>query len=175
MSQHRYIWLGVILGALNEWDGLCAITFFIGFGLGGNIPIDATIVLEFLPNVIEYLVFAVMIADNNLTLQDRRYLLAALSVFQPVGEFICGDQNSSAITLHARLRCDHHVAPLLGPHSEVRMHARPPIMLQTRPWHPYLRRDVLHQVEQLRLEIRSIHYWWPLRFSVHRSVWSVHF
>lgn len=42
---------GLVLGALNTWAGLCAVTFFVGFGLGGNIPIDATIVLEFLPNV----------------------------------------------------------------------------------------------------------------------------
>ncbi|KAI0341309.1 MFS general substrate transporter [Trametopsis cervina] len=60
---------GLVLGALNSWSALCAITFFVGFGLGGNIPIDATIVLEFLPN-------------------DRRYLLAALSVFQPIGVII---------------------------------------------------------------------------------------
>ena len=37
-----------------------------GFGVGGNIPIDATITLEFLPT-------------------NRRFLLAALSFFQPVG------------------------------------------------------------------------------------------
>lgn len=42
---------GIILGALDSWAALCGITFFVGFGLGGNIPIDATIVLEFLPNV----------------------------------------------------------------------------------------------------------------------------
>ena len=42
---------GLILGALDSWPALCAMTFFVGFGLGGNIPIDATIVLEFLPNV----------------------------------------------------------------------------------------------------------------------------
>ncbi|GJE88233.1 MFS general substrate transporter [Phanerochaete sordida] len=60
---------GMILGALDSWQGICAVVFFVGFGLGGNIPIDATIVLEFLPN-------------------DRRYLLAALSVFQPIGVII---------------------------------------------------------------------------------------
>ncbi|EKM56231.1 uncharacterized protein PHACADRAFT_196290 [Phanerochaete carnosa HHB-10118-sp] len=57
---------GMILGALDSWRSICAIIFFVGFGHGGNVPIDATIVLEFLPN-------------------DRRYLLAALSVFQPIG------------------------------------------------------------------------------------------
>ncbi|KAF7795302.1 hypothetical protein EIP86_006456 [Pleurotus ostreatoroseus] len=60
---------GLVLGGLDSWSSICGIVFFVGFGLGGNIPIDATIVLEFLPN-------------------DRRYLLAALSVFQPVGVII---------------------------------------------------------------------------------------
>ena len=41
----------MILGALDSWHAICAVVFFVGFGLGGNIPIDATIVLEFLPNV----------------------------------------------------------------------------------------------------------------------------
>ena len=42
------------------------LTAFVGFGIGGNIPIDTTICLEFIP-------------------QDRRFLLALLSVFQPIG------------------------------------------------------------------------------------------
>ena len=58
---------GMVIGALSSWPAICALVFFVGFGLGGNIPIDATIVLEFLPN-------------------DQRYLLAALSVLQPIGE-----------------------------------------------------------------------------------------
>jgi MFS family permease len=57
---------GLILGALNTYGGIVAITFFVGFGLGGNIPIDATITLEFLP-------------------QRKRWLLVALSIFQPIG------------------------------------------------------------------------------------------
>ena len=57
--------------------------FFVGFGLGGNIPIDETIVLEFLPNVCVSIVWFPL---HSLTpTQDRRYLLAALSVFQPIG------------------------------------------------------------------------------------------
>ena len=43
---------------------------FVGFGVGGNIPIDTTICLEFLP-------------------QNRRFLLAVLSVFQPIGVVLC--------------------------------------------------------------------------------------
>jgi MFS family permease len=40
------------LGALTSWAAMLVFTFFIGFGLGGNIPIDATIVMEFIPKVI---------------------------------------------------------------------------------------------------------------------------
>jgi MFS family permease len=46
------------------------VTAFLGFGVGGNIPIDTTICLEFLP-------------------QNRRFLLALLSIFQPIGVVLC--------------------------------------------------------------------------------------
>ena len=46
------------------------LTAFVGFGVGGNIPIDTTICLEFLP-------------------QNRRFLLAVLSIFQPIGVVLC--------------------------------------------------------------------------------------
>ena len=45
-------------------------TAFVGFGIGGNIPIDTTICLEFIP-------------------QNKRFLLALLSIFQPIGVTIC--------------------------------------------------------------------------------------
>ena len=54
------------LAAPNNYDGVLVLTAFVGFGVGGNIPIDTTICLEFLP-------------------QNRRFLLAMLSVFQPLG------------------------------------------------------------------------------------------
>ncbi|GAA5988451.1 hypothetical protein JCM10908_003571 [Rhodotorula pacifica] len=57
---------GLIFAAPSNFDALCFLTFCIGLGVGGNIPIDATITLEFLPN-------------------NRRFLLCALSTFQPVG------------------------------------------------------------------------------------------
>ncbi|KZT28573.1 MFS general substrate transporter [Neolentinus lepideus HHB14362 ss-1] len=60
---------GLVLGAAPNWNALCALGAFTGFGIGGNIPIDASIVLEFIP-------------------QNRRYLLAALSLFQPLGMVI---------------------------------------------------------------------------------------
>ncbi|KAI8304284.1 hypothetical protein K4K61_006248 [Colletotrichum sp. SAR11_59] len=55
--------------------GLTAGAFVWGFladiiGVGGNIPIDTTITLEFIP-------------------QNRRFLLACLSIFQPIGVIVC--------------------------------------------------------------------------------------
>ncbi|KAI9677053.1 MAG: hypothetical protein M1817_006892 [Caeruleum heppii] len=61
---------GLCLGAPSTYNGIIVLTAFVGFGVGGNIPIDTTITLEFLP-------------------QNRRFLLAALSVFQPIGVVIC--------------------------------------------------------------------------------------
>ena len=57
---------GLCLAAPSTYDGVLVLTAFVGFGVGGNIPIDTTICLEFLP-------------------QNRRFLLALLSVFQPIG------------------------------------------------------------------------------------------
>ncbi|KAI4148628.1 MAG: hypothetical protein LQ341_001517 [Variospora aurantia] len=57
---------GLSLGAPSNYDGILVLTAFVGFGVGGNIPIDTTITLEFLP-------------------QNRRFLLALLSIFQPIG------------------------------------------------------------------------------------------
>ncbi|KAL2051741.1 hypothetical protein ABVK25_007897 [Lepraria finkii] len=63
---------GLCLAAPNNYSGILVLTAFVGFGVGGNIPIDTTICLEFLP-------------------QNRRFLLALLSVFQPLGVVIaCG-------------------------------------------------------------------------------------
>jgi len=73
----------------------------LGFGVGGNIPIDATITLEFLP-------------------KNRRFLLAALSSFQV----------SAAPTLHALLidaeadRSSGHIGHLLWSHSEQLVRSR---------------------------------------------------
>ncbi|GAB7363480.1 hypothetical protein MBLNU230_g3751t1 [Neophaeotheca triangularis] len=57
---------GLGLGGATTYDQFLVITAFIGFGVGGNIPIDTTICLEFIP-------------------QNRRFLLALLSIFQPIG------------------------------------------------------------------------------------------
>ncbi|KAF2428117.1 MFS general substrate transporter [Tothia fuscella] len=57
---------GLCLGIPNSYTPFLVLTAFVGFGVGGNIPIDTTICLEFIP-------------------QNRRFLLALLSIFQPVG------------------------------------------------------------------------------------------
>jgi MFS family permease len=70
---------GTALGALDSYAAIVALTFGLGFGFGGNIPIDATITLEFLP-------------------QDSRYLLVALSVFQPLGGWTAGIFSRNVLT-----------------------------------------------------------------------------
>ena len=57
---------GLCLGIPSDYSSILVLTAFVGFGVGGNIPIDTTIALEFLP-------------------QQKRFLLALLSVFQPIG------------------------------------------------------------------------------------------
>jgi MFS family permease len=57
---------GLGLGGCNTYNAFLVVTAFVGFGIGGNIPIDTTICLEFIP-------------------QNRRFLLALLSIFQPIG------------------------------------------------------------------------------------------
>ena len=57
---------GLGLGAAQNYTTFLVITAFVGFGIGGNIPIDTTICLEFIP-------------------QYKRFLLALLSIFQPIG------------------------------------------------------------------------------------------
>lgn len=59
------------------------IYFLASLGLGGNIPIDATIALEFLP-------------------QNRRFLVALLSMWQPVGVVVA---SAIAYGTAARYRC----------------------------------------------------------------------
>lgn len=61
---------GLGLGGCNSYTAFLVVTAFVGFGIGGNIPIDTTICLEFIP-------------------QNRRFLLALLSIFQPIGVVVC--------------------------------------------------------------------------------------
>ncbi|WWC63279.1 uncharacterized protein I303_105879 [Kwoniella dejecticola CBS 10117] len=57
---------GLCFAAPSNYSLTCLLACLIGLGVGGNIPVDATITLEFLPT-------------------KNRYLLAALSTFQPIG------------------------------------------------------------------------------------------
>lgn len=57
---------GLLIGALDSWTAILAVVFLVGFGLGGNVPIDATILMEFIP-------------------KKHRWLLVALSAFQRFG------------------------------------------------------------------------------------------
>eukprot|EP01119_Soliformovum_irregulare_P012500 TRINITY_DN3249_c0_g1_i3.p1 TRINITY_DN3249_c0_g1~~TRINITY_DN3249_c0_g1_i3.p1 ORF type:complete len:535 (+),score=118.58 TRINITY_DN3249_c0_g1_i3:112-1716(+) len=57
-------------GFPSNYYALLALAFLTGIGVGGNISIDATITLEFLP-------------------KKNRYLLVALSIFQPLGVVVC--------------------------------------------------------------------------------------
>lgn len=61
---------GLCLGASNNYTTFLVLTAFVGFGVGGNIPIDTSITLEFIP-------------------QNKRFLLACLSIFQPLGVVVC--------------------------------------------------------------------------------------
>lgn len=60
---------GLALGGTESFNAFLVLTAFVGFGVGGNIPIDTTITLEFIP-------------------QRHRRLLPFLSVFQPIGVVI---------------------------------------------------------------------------------------
>jgi hypothetical protein len=42
---------GLALGGSNSYTAFLVLTAFVGFGVGGNIPIDTTITLEFIPRV----------------------------------------------------------------------------------------------------------------------------
>jgi MFS family permease len=76
---------GLLLAAPKyNYGAICAIYFLASLGLGGNIPIDATIALEFLPS-------------------NRRFLVALLSMWQPIG---VGIASAIAYGTAAKWRCD---------------------------------------------------------------------
>ena len=70
--------------SVNNYGAICGIYFLASIGLGGNIPIDATIALEFLP-------------------QNRRSLVSLLSIWQPVGVVVA---SAIAYGTAAKYRCD---------------------------------------------------------------------
>ena len=42
------------LGASESYSTFLVITAFVGFGVGGNIPVDSAIFLEFIPRVRQF-------------------------------------------------------------------------------------------------------------------------
>ncbi|KIV87936.1 hypothetical protein PV10_09215 [Exophiala mesophila] len=76
---------GMLLAAPKyNYGAICGIYFLASLGLGGNIPIDATIALEFLP-------------------QNRRFLVSLLSMWQPIGVVVA---SAIAYGTAARYRCE---------------------------------------------------------------------
>ncbi|KAL8243716.1 hypothetical protein R6Q59_009974 [Mikania micrantha] len=76
---------GLLIAAPKyNYHAVCGIFFLSCIGLGGNIPIDATIALEYLP-------------------QKRRNLVSLLSMWQPVGVVIA---SVIAYGTAAKYRCD---------------------------------------------------------------------
>lgn len=70
--------------AKYNYGAICGIYFLACIGLGGNIPIDATIALEFMP-------------------PSKRYLVSLLSMFQPIGVVLA---SVIAYGTAAKYRCD---------------------------------------------------------------------
>lgn len=60
---------GLAVGGANTWIGACGLYAALGVGVGGNLPVDGALFLEFLP-----------FASGN--------LLTMLSVWWPVGQLI---------------------------------------------------------------------------------------
>ncbi|KAI5458320.1 sugar transporter-like protein [Mariannaea sp. PMI_226] len=76
---------GMLLAASKyNYGAICGIYFLSCIGLGGNIPIDATIALEFMP-------------------PSRRYLVSLLSMWQPVGVVVA---SAIAYGTAAKFRCE---------------------------------------------------------------------
>jgi MFS family permease len=60
---------GLVAAGASNWIGVCALFACLGLGIGGNLPVDGALFLEFLPS-------------------KRRGLLTLLSVWWPVGQLI---------------------------------------------------------------------------------------
>lgn len=73
---------GLFLGVPSLYNSILVLTALVGFGVGGNVPIDTTITLEFQP-------------------QNRRCLLAALSIFQPFEVVLCSGIAYGFVPFHS--------------------------------------------------------------------------
>ncbi|BEJ15703.1 hypothetical protein CspHIS471_0503080 [Cutaneotrichosporon sp. HIS471] len=79
---------GVAAGGANNFITFCSLLACIGFGVGGNLPVDGTMFLEFLPGT-------------------HQYLLTLLSVWWAIGQVVA---SLIAWGFLARWNCDHAVA-----------------------------------------------------------------
>lgn len=46
---------GLAAGAAPNFPALCVLIAFVGFGVGGNLPVDGTLFIEFVPGAYQYL------------------------------------------------------------------------------------------------------------------------
>jgi hypothetical protein len=84
VSKDISTYLQVYAASVNSYGAICGIYFLASIGLGGNIPIDATIALEFL-------------------LQNCRAFVSLLSMWQPIGVVV---GSAIAYGTAAKYRCD---------------------------------------------------------------------
>ena len=60
---------GIVAGASPNFESLCFFVSLIGFGVGGNLPVDGTLFIEFIPG-------------------KHQYLLTLLSIWWAVGQVV---------------------------------------------------------------------------------------
>jgi MFS family permease len=78
---------GIATGAAPNFVSFCVLISLIGFGVGGNLPVDGTMFLEFLPGT-------------------QQYLLTLLSVWWAVGQVVASLISVSLGVYLMRLRLD---------------------------------------------------------------------
>lgn len=84
---------GITLPCFSGLPMLCVLAACLGFGVGGNIPVDATIAVEFLPS------------------SGRGGRVTLLSIFQPLGTV---STTALAYVLIPAFSCDPELSPCVG-------------------------------------------------------------
>ena len=139
---------GLCLGAPDTYNVILVLTAFNGFEIGGNIPIDTTICLEFLPQV--------RIALSSLQWKSSSAhshcggMLSNLhlteSTFSPCSSFYISTHWRSGVLRHS-----------IWVHSQLFLRTWFEVM-QPRPRSPCRSRSaMLHEDRQLRLEVPDVH------------------
>ena len=70
---------GLAVGGAKSWLAVCGLYAAVGVGIGGSLPVDGAIFLEYLPN-------------------SRRGLLTLLSIWWPIGQLL--GSASTLVILH---------------------------------------------------------------------------